>query len=275
MPNDSIIYGGNQLEGLKIIHSAGEAEASPDLLAFLAPYEAEIDAYNATVIGETVVPIDTLQAYTQETNGANLQADSAVFELKTQGGIDVDAHLSGAMSDLLVAEGATPSLPVELTKGDMFDLMPYENSLVVLSMNGPQIKDVLERSYRNWYWYNQGPHWGGYSHYTTCMPTTNSGNVITYDKKGGLEPDGNNVVSFVLEGTPVDFTDAVTTYLISTVNYIAAGSCNFNNDGETIWPLDQIAFDTQYYLRDSVINYVDAQPGPIAPAIEGRLVFKP
>jgi len=26
--------------------------------------------------------------------------------------------------------------------------------------------------------------------------------------------------------------------------------------------------------RDAVIDYVKAQPGPISPAIEGRLVFK-
>ena len=89
------------------------------------------------------------------------------------------------------------------------------------------------------------------------------------------EPDGDNVASLTIDGVAVDFTDDVTTYLVSSVNYIAAGSCNFNNDGETIWPLDQIAYDTQLYVRDSVINYVDAQPGPIAPAIEGRLVFNP
>jgi hypothetical protein len=59
------------------------------------------------------------------------------------------------------------------------------------------------------------------------------------------------------------------------VNYVAAGSCNFNNAGETIWPLAQITYDSQLYVRDSVINYVDAQVGPIAPAIEGRLVFTP
>jgi hypothetical protein len=112
------------------------------------------------------------------------------------------------------------------------------------------------------------------------MLTTDSGNVITYDEKsvsvsGDTLPDGNNVVSFFLEGTPVDFADATTMYNISTVNYIAAGSCNFNNDGETIWPLDQIVYDSQLYVRDSVINYVDAQVGAIHPAIEGRLVFIP
>ena len=99
------------------------------------------------------------------------------------------------------------------------------------SMTGPQIKDVLERSYRNWWWFNQGYPWGGYSHYTTCMLTTDAGNVITYAGDLATEPDGNNVVSFELEGVTVDFTDDVTTYLISTVNYVAAGSCNFNNDG--------------------------------------------
>ena len=252
-----------------------EATPDPALEAYLAPFEAEIDAYNETIIGQTEVPIDALDAYTQETNGANLQADSAIFELLDKEGAVVDAHLSGAMSNRLVAAGARPDSPLDLTKGDMFTLMPYENSLVVFSMNGPQIKAVLERSYRNWYWYNQGYPWGGYSHYTTCMLTTDSGNVITYDEKGGLEPDGDNVGSFLLEGVPVDFTDASTYYFISTVNYIAAGSCNFNDAGETIWPLGRITHDTQLYVRDSVINYVDAQVGPIHPAIEGRLQFIP
>jgi 2',3'-cyclic-nucleotide 2'-phosphodiesterase (5'-nucleotidase family) len=254
---------------------AGEVDPDPAMETFLSPFITEIDAYNAAEIGQTLVPIDALEAYTQETNGANLQADAAIWELADKEGVLVDLHLSGAMSNRLVAAGATAADPVQLTKGDMFDLMPYENSLVVLSMNGPQIKEVLERSYRNWWWYNQGYPWGGYSHYTTCMLTTDSGNAIIYDEKGGLEPDGNNVDSFLLEGVPVDFADASTFYNISTVNYVAAGSCNFNNDGETIWPLDQIVYDTQYYVRDSVINYVDAQPDPIAPAIEGRLVFIP
>jgi 2',3'-cyclic-nucleotide 2'-phosphodiesterase (5'-nucleotidase family) len=252
-----------------------EAVVDPVLAAYLAPYVAEIDAYNDTVIGQTEVPIDALEAYTQETNGANLQADSAIFELSAQEAVSVDAHLSGAMANRLVAVGATPAVPLDLTKGDMFNLMPYENSLVVMEMTGPQIKTILERAYYVYYNFKYVPEYGGLSHYTTCMLTTDSGNVITYDEKSGLEPDGDNVVSFVLEAISVDFTDDTTTYLISTVNYLAAGSCNYNDDGVTLWPLDQIVYDTQLYVRDSVINYVDAQVGPIHPAIEGRLVFIP
>jgi 5'-nucleotidase/UDP-sugar diphosphatase len=251
-----------------------EAEVNTEMADYLAPYLAEIDAYDATVIGQTEVPIDALEAYTEETNGANLQADSAIFELASIGAA-VDAHLSGAMSNRKVAHDATPAVPVDLTKGDMFNLMPYENSLVVFEMTGPQIKTILERAYYVYYNFKYVDGYGGLSHYTTCMLTTDSGNVITYDEKSLAEPDGDNVVSFVLEGTPVDFTDDVATYYISTVNYLAAGSCNYNDDGVTLWPLDQIVYDTQLYVRDSVINYVDAQPGPIAPAVEGRLLFIP
>ena len=126
-----------------------------------------------------------------------------------------------------------------------------------------KIKRVLERAYRNWWWYTTDPgNWGGYSHYTTCMLDTDAGNVITYTGDLTTEPDGNNVASLTVDGVPIDLTDAGTFYNVSTVNYLAAGSCNFNNDGDTIWPLDQIIADTQLYVRDSVINYVDAQAGP-------------
>ena len=251
---------------------AAEVPVDDDMVAYLQPFEEALDDYTSTELGQTTAPIDALDAYTLETSGANLQADSAVFEL-TDNGISVDFHLSGAMSNRIVAEGATPADPVTLTVQDMYTLMPYENSLLVLSMNGPQIKEVLERSYRNWWWYNQGYPWGGYSHYTTCMLATDEDNVITYTGDLTTEPDGNNVASLTLEGVPVDFSDAGTDYNVSTVNYVAAGSCNFNNDGVTIWPLDQIVEDTQFYVRDSVIDYLSAQTEPIAPAVEGRLVF--
>ena len=52
--------------------------------------------------------------------------------------------------------------------------MPYENSLVVMKMNGPQLKAVLERAYRNYYYYKYVPGYGGYSYYTTCMIDTDT-----------------------------------------------------------------------------------------------------
>jgi len=58
--------------------------------------------------------------------------------------------------------------------------MPYGTPLVVMEMNGPQIKPVLERAYRNYYYYKYVSGYGGLSYHTTCMLDTNHGNQIVY-----------------------------------------------------------------------------------------------
>jgi 2',3'-cyclic-nucleotide 2'-phosphodiesterase (5'-nucleotidase family) len=242
--------------------------------AIVDPYVAQLNTYNNTVVGQTTVPIDTMQAFVAETNGANLQADASVWSLAQHGITDVDVHLSGAMTNKLMAAGATPAAPVTLKISDMFGGMPYENSLVVLRMNGPQIKAVLERAYRNYYYYKYVTGYGGYSYYTTCMIDTNSVGKITYNDLAPAPYDATKsyVASFTINGHQVDFANAAKYYNVSTVNYLAAGSCNFNDNGVSLWPLNQIVHDTQYYVRDVTIDYIKAK-GTVSPAIEGRLAF--
>ena len=267
--------------GYEVVSSAGRyipvpiaTVEDPATVALVQPYQDLITAYNNTVIGETTVPIDTNLAFTEETNGANLQADAAVWKLESEG-IPVDVHLSGAMTNRRIADGATPADPYELKVSDMFAAMPYENSLVVLEMNGPQLKAVLERAYRNFYYYKHVPGYGGYSYYTTCMLDTDAIGTITYNDRYPEAYDSAKqyVMSLAIDGDEVDFADASTYYRVSTVNYLAAGACNFSEGGATLWPLDQIVADTQFYVRDAVIEYVDAQTAPVSPAVEGRLVF--
>jgi 2',3'-cyclic-nucleotide 2'-phosphodiesterase/3'-nucleotidase/5'-nucleotidase len=244
----------------------------PATKAIIDPYVAALNTYTSTVIGQTTVPIDALKAFTEETNGANLQADASVFELAKHGITDVDIHISGAMTNSKIAAAATPEVPVTLKVADMFTAMPYENSLVVISMNGPQIKTVLERGYRNYYYYKYVPGYGGYSYYTTCMLDVNKIGQIQYNDTAPDLPNGKNVMALLINGKPVDFTDATKYYNVSTVNYLAAGSCNFNDAGKSLWPLDQIVHDTQYYVRDAVIDYITSM-GTVSPKIEGRLLF--
>ncbi|HSL43112.1 MAG TPA: 5'-nucleotidase C-terminal domain-containing protein [Anaerolineales bacterium] len=247
--------------------------------AIVTPYSNMLAEYNGRPIGYTETPVDTTNAYIAETSAANLQADAAIYELSSHDITDVDFHLSGAMtrpssqSNWIMFPGASVTTPTQMKISDMFTLMPYENSLVVLQMNGPQLKAVLERAYRNYYYYKYVPGYGGYSYYTTCMINTDAGTQITYNDLGaGKLPTGNNVVSLIFDDHEVDFTDAETYYNVSTVNYLAAGSCNFNDGGVSLWPLSQIVHDTQYYVRDAVINYAMHEE-TIAPVVEGRLKF--
>ncbi len=263
--------------GRYIAVTASGASATPqasDIVALVQPYQDLITAYNNTPVGSTTAPIDTNAAFIQETNGANLQADAAVWKLEKEG-TQVDFHLSGAMTNKLIADSATPAAPYALKVSDMFAAMPYENSLVVLRMNGPQLKAVLERAYRNYYYYKHVPGYGGYSYYTTCMLDTNAGNQIWFNDlyPTAYDPAQSYVLSLTVGGTKVNFADATTYYNVSTVNYLAAGACNFSDAGHTLWPLDQIVADTQYYVRDAVIEYMQAQTAPVSPAIEGRLLL--
>jgi len=134
---------------------------------------------------------------------------------------------------------------------------------------------LLERGYRNyWYYKNGGSTHGGYSYYTTCMLDISAGGIITYTNNDPLvyTTTVSHVGGLSFGNTVVDLNDNVISYTVSTVNYLAAGSCNFNNPGvTTIWPLNQIVADTQNYVRDVVIQYIPTLTQPIAPAVENRI----
>jgi 2',3'-cyclic-nucleotide 2'-phosphodiesterase (5'-nucleotidase family)/subtilisin family serine protease len=276
--------------GYNVVSRAGRYIANttnvaqdPEVKAIIDPYDAFFQTYKNRELGRTAVPIDTTYAYISETNAANLQVDASLWKLNQVFGAGaVQAHLSGAMTqpsppNVVMFPTASASNPLTMTVADMFTLMPYENSLVVFTLNGPQLKTILERAYRNYWYYKYVPNWGGYSHYTTCMLDVSAGSIITYDEDPLTYTVGSEyVVGMSINGQPVNFLDATTYYTVSTVNYVAAGSCNFNNGGVTLWPLGQIVHDTQYYVRDVMIDYIPTLPQPIAPpAYEGRIRILP
>ncbi|MBI5567617.1 MAG: 5'-nucleotidase C-terminal domain-containing protein, partial [Chloroflexi bacterium] len=248
-----------------------------EVKAIVEPYDAFFQSYKNRTLGQTAAPFDMTDAYVGETNGANLQVDASLWKLTSTLGITIDFHLSGAMTQptqKVMFPTASMTTPVTMTVNDMFTLMPYENSLVVMDINGEQLKAILERGFRNYWYYKNTSNAGGYSKYTTCMLDVSAGGVITYQDTLSYTTGIDYVVGMAVNGAPIDFT-AATTYTVSTVNYLAAGSCNFNNGGVSLWPIPQIVADTQYYVRDVMIDYLPLLPQPINPQIEGRLVFLP
>jgi 2',3'-cyclic-nucleotide 2'-phosphodiesterase (5'-nucleotidase family) len=252
--------------------SVAEDTAVKDIIQ---PYDTYFQTYKNRTLGSTNVAIDTTNAFITETNGANLQVDASLWKLnQVFGAGTVLGHLSGAMTNAKIPTGASPTYPYTMTVNDMFTLMPYENSLVVYRLTGQQLKAILERAYRNyWYYKNGGTGHGGYSYYTTCMLDIDAGGIITYtnDDPAVYTATLDHVGGLSFGNVAVDFLSASTYYTVSTVNYIAAGSCNFNNSGVTLWPFDQIVHDTQYYVRDVMIDYVPTLAQPIAPAVENRV----
>ena len=260
--------------GRYISIALGDPE-DPTLVTMAQPYVDLLAAYNNTVIGQTTAPIDALQAYTQETNGANLQADAAVWELEDQGmasrrlppvGRDEQpegrrwrhpgrpGHAQGqryvhphALRELARGHGDERSA----AQGGAGARLPQ---LLLLQVCARLRRLLLLHHLHDRHQRRRPDH------------------LRRYLSDAAVRPNQEYVVSLVFDGQEVDFDDADTYYRVSTVNYLAAGSCNFNDGGVSLWPLDQIVNDTQFYVRDSVIHYIPAM-GIVSPAIEGRLQF--
>ncbi|HEX2980331.1 MAG TPA: 5'-nucleotidase C-terminal domain-containing protein [Anaerolineaceae bacterium] len=246
----------------------------PTIKAIVDPYVTLFATFSNSTVGKTTVPIDSWEAFTQETNSANLQADAAVWELTQNGIPEVDFYLGGAMVNHKIASTATAANPFELKVSDLFTMMPYDNTLVVLRMNGPQIRTILERAYRNYYYYKYFPGNTDYARATACMLDIDSSGQITYNDlyPNGYAPQVNHVASLVVNGVAVDLTNTTTYYNVATTNYLASGGCNYTDNTVSLWPLGQIVNDTQISLRDALIDYI-AAAGTVSPAVEDRLIF--
>lgn len=169
----------------------------------VSPYNGTLDGriawdgVDAGVIpGQAHAPIDGLKVFTEETNAANMQADAAVDKLLHEE-IDVDFNLAGAVRNMRIAEGAAPATPYDLTARELYTLIPYDYNIVVLSMNGPQIKAILERAFRNYHYYKYVPGYGGYQYYTTGMLDISSGCEITYLDDFPAAYNRNAVIEYV------------------------------------------------------------------------------
>jgi len=239
----------------------------------LDPYVTQFNAYVNAGIGQTIVPILGASGFTEETNAANLEADAAVFKLR-DAGIPADFFLGGANSNRNIAVTASQMMPVTLKVSDLYTLLPYDNALVVLDLNGPQLKAILERSFRNYYFYKYVPGYGGYEYYALGNLGISADGQITYKDTypESYDETENHVLSLTISGQAVDFEDASTYYKVATVDFLAMGGVNFNDGGVSLWPLNQIESETQFYIRDAVQGYIQTR-AVISPMVEGRLQF--
>jgi len=113
------------------------------MLAFIAPYKDSLKAFTAGIVGRT----DT--GYFPERPSSNLSnlcadlvfgfADSC---LKSQSGFPVDMAV-------LNMGGLRTALPKnEITMGNMYEVMPFENSVVLLKLSGSAVDSLFRHIIR-------------------------------------------------------------------------------------------------------------------------------
>jgi 2',3'-cyclic-nucleotide 2'-phosphodiesterase (5'-nucleotidase family) len=114
-----------------------------NMVRFIAPYKDSLKRFTAGMVGKT----DT--GYFPErpsSNLGNLCADLIFFFadscLKAQTGFSLDAAV-------LNLGGLRTALPNgEITMGNMYEVMPFENSVVVLKLNGSDVDSLFKHIIR-------------------------------------------------------------------------------------------------------------------------------
>lgn len=196
----------------------------------------KLNTIMSEVVGTSAVTLqgERAQVRTQETNLGNLVAD---------------VILNACQADLAVTNGGgiRASINVgEVTVGEIFTTLPFDNTLVVIEVTGAQLKTALEISVGK-------------------VPEQNGGFLqvaglkFSYDPK---KPAGQRVVDVTVQGQALDLNR---TYRVATNDFTAAGG-----DGYTSFAEGKVAYQSGLYLRDLMVSYIKAQKTVTAEA-EGRI----
>jgi 2',3'-cyclic-nucleotide 2'-phosphodiesterase (5'-nucleotidase family) len=196
----------------------------PEVAKVIDPFVKKVEKQMAEVVGEATD--DLVSSNNSESSLANLIADAYRETGKTQIAL---LNIGGIRTR--IAKGM-------ITWGNVFEVLPFENTLMTLKLNGALLKKTLS-------WNLLGV----------------SGLRVRLDMK---KPVGQRLVSATLaDGNPIE-DDKV--YTVTTNDFVVAGG-----DGFTELSKGTEIKDTGIRLREVFVNYIKTHL-VLAPSLDGRVV---
>lgn len=119
----------------QLLNISGATATDSAIIAIIAPYHAQLSTQMSRVIGE-----NTREMAREKVESAlgNFVADLFLQEASQTFHISADASL-------LTIGGLRAPLPKgKITVGDIFELSPFENEMVLLSVNGKILQQILD-----------------------------------------------------------------------------------------------------------------------------------
>ena len=224
----------------QLIEVTDDIEKDPTASDIINEYRGEVSLDSPVV--ETETPLDATfgSNYHRETNYGNVVTD-AMRER-----VDADVAITnagGIRSDSVYGPG-------EITGGDIFNTLPFPNTVVSLELTGEELVETLE------------------SQVITLESETgqNFGEEVSQQTSGVRfewvpHEDADELVRDVyVGGEPLDPDE---TYEVAVNSFIANGGSGY--------PLeDKVAEDTGELQATTVVNYLE-EKDTIAPTVEGRM----
>jgi 5'-nucleotidase len=219
-----------------IVVGNGERGTDTAEQALVARYAAAVAPIADRIIGHLTAPAPNAQD-DGESPAADLIADSMLAATRAP-------EMGGAQVALLNASGVRVPLPSgDIKYADAFQMMPFGNNLVVMTLTGAQLKAVVEQQY------------GGALPPAGQRPhalATSAG--LTYAVDMSRAP-GTRVSDILLDGKPIDPAGQ---YRVVVNNYLASGG-----DGLTAFTAGSDITDKGIVDLDALVTWI--APGRTPP----------
>ncbi|CAK1555864.1 unnamed protein product [Leptosia nina] len=123
----------------------------PEVLNIVNEYREKILNVTEEVIGSTSVVLDGLSCQHMECNFGNLIADAMVYKYASEynGEHWTDAPIAIIQGGGIRSSISISNIPTNITKGDLIAVLPFEGILVVATMNGTVLLQMLEHAIAN------------------------------------------------------------------------------------------------------------------------------
>ncbi len=223
-------------DGTESLRYLGERyEEDPFLLAALTPYADKVESLLSEVIGDAEASFSNENARKQETEIGNLVADSMLWGTRN---LNTDFALQNG-------GGIRTGLPAgEITKKRIYEILPFDNTVVVLKMKGRQVLRLFD-------------HMAAVPAGSGAFPQVSEGVRLA------INSQTRRVERLTIKGKPVD---PERTYSIATNSYLAGGG-----DGYKIFLEALDRYETSTFQRDALIEYIATVMRRVKPALEGRI----
>jgi len=243
---------------------ASDVTPDPAIVAMLQPYRDAIAPILNTVVGDSTRIIPRADACGNSVGRTceSLVGDTTTDAMRARYGVNFSLTNSGGLrADLTCPTTDLPTdfcppytpPPYPITRGQVLTVLPFGNVVVTLTVNGAELKTMLENG-------------------VSEMPVANgrfpqvSGLCFTYDISA---PAGSRVTGAVYQAAdgsctmvPVLLTSA-STYTIAENDFMANGG-----DG---YPNFTSRMVTREIMDEVLADYLTAS-SPISPSIQGRIV---
>jgi 5'-nucleotidase len=227
-------------------------EASGDLVVMDASVEE--DAATKARIAELAAPLEEIRNRVVAQSGGFIEGDRSVCRVEEcpMGNLVADAMLMRVKDqgmDIAIANsgGIRASIDEgEVTMGEVYTVLPFQNTLSTFTAKGSVIKEALENGV------SQVEEVAG------RFPQV-SGMTFTWDP--AAEP-GSRITEVMVAGEPLDMDK---TYGVVTNNYVRNGG-----DGYKMFTMAEDAYDFGPDLAEVLVDYM-AEQGSSMPVVEGRI----